>query len=58
MYVASSRAKHELYIFVELTDHVEVIKSALKVIRSTNTSIIDPFQLLEKYAKTLGATFE
>jgi len=58
MYVASSRAKHELYIFIKLTDHVEVIKSALEVIRATNIKTIDPFQLLEKYAETLGATFE
>jgi DNA helicase IV len=59
MYVASSRAKHELYVFVKFTDDVEVLKSALRVVRATNIDIINnPFHLLEKFVKTLGATFE
>ena len=59
MYIASSRAKHELYVFVKITDDVEVLKSALGVIRSSNfLDVEDAFQLLNIYADMLGATFE
>ena len=59
MYVASSRAKHELYIFIEHTENKDDLKNALDTIRATNMKGIKTSkQLLNKFVKTLGCTYK
>ena len=60
MYVASSRAKHELYVFIKLSSDIHVIKSTLETIGVINIEYLDdnPLSLLKVYTNRLGATFE
>ncbi|MEN8123178.1 MAG: NERD domain-containing protein/DEAD/DEAH box helicase [Bacteroidota bacterium] len=58
MYVASSRAKHELYIFIKNSEKNEVKEALVSLGISDFKGITTYKQLANKFAKTLGCTHE